>query len=110
MVHDPSNVVVCSPQIFRTTHWSTTFHQYYGNRSVLYVHEPQQDGIDPNQIQFLPRFLPHIVSFLCMNETDPELILNVDTILSNSDEQWLVILGLQTERLRALYRFLIEKN
>ncbi len=45
-----------------------------------------------------------------VEESDPDLIAKVDALLAASDEQWLVILGRQTERLRALHRFLAEKN
>jgi hypothetical protein len=45
-----------------------------------------------------------------MEETEPDLIKKVEDILAKSSEQWVVILGLQTERLRALRRVLVEKN
>lgn len=49
-------------------------------------------------------------SFVVLNESDSDLIGKVETVLAQSTEQWLVIMGRQTEVLRALYRILMEKN
>ena len=108
--NDPAKTIVCSPQIFLTKNWIATSKQLYGERSVLYIHESQQDAIDPRKSPMTPFMMYQLSSFVCMEETEPDLIKKVEDILVKSSEQWVVILGLQTERLRALHRILVEKN
>ena len=110
MYSDPSKVLVCSPQILLTTNWITTIKRYYGDRAILYVHESQQTIQEPQKEGLAPHIVYTIPTLVYVEESDPELITKVDTILTASDEQWVVILGRQTERLRALHRFLAEKN
>ncbi len=110
MHQDPSKVLVCSPQIFLTQNWVATIKQIYGDRSVLYCHESQQNGVDPRNDPHYPFLNVQFPRFVCVEETDPELLKHVEDILASSNEQWVVILGRHTERLCALYRLLIEKN
>lgn len=111
MCMDPSKVILCSPQIIvSSTNWIATCKYLYGDRAILYIHESQQDAFDPRKEPYAPRRMFPMPTFLCMEESDPELMPNVDTLLTNSAEQWVVILGRHTERLRALHRFLVDKN
>lgn len=81
----------------------------YGERSMMYCHEAQQDGVDPRKDPLFPFHQSQFPRFVCVEETDQNLLEQVDSILVNSDERWLVILGRQTKRLRELHRFLLEK-
>lgn len=110
MYNDPSKTIVCSPQIFLTENWIATTKQLYGDRSILYIHESQQDIIDPRKSPMTPFMRYQLSSLVCMEETEPDLIKKVEGLLAKSSEQWVVILGRQTERLRALHRVLVEKN
>jgi hypothetical protein len=110
MVQDPSKILVCSPQILLTPNWVATIKQIYGDRSVLYCHESQQNCVDPRNDPLYPFLKVQFPRFECVEETEPELLKHVEDILANSNEQWVVILGRQKERLRALHRLLMEKN
>ena len=110
MIQDPSTVLVCSPQLFLTPNWVLTLKQYYGGRSVLYIHESHQDWLDPRKDTRLPFHVHSLPPFLALNESDPDLIGKVESVLAHSSDRWLVIMGRQTEALRALHRVLMEKN
>ena len=110
MYSDPSKVLVCSPQILLTPNWIATIKQYYGDRAILYIHESQQEAMDPRKRQCNPHMICRLPTLVYVEESDPDLLAKADVILTASDEQWVVILGRQTERLRALHRFLAEKN
>lgn len=110
MFQDPSKVLVCSPQLFLRTNWVLTLKQLYGERSVLYIHESQQDGLDPRKDPLFPMIVQSFPSFVVLNESESDLIGKVETVLAQSTEQWLVIMGRQTEVLRSLHRILMEKN
>lgn len=107
MVVDPSKVLVCSPQIFLTANWRVSLKQYYGERSILYIHELHQPNPQPNSI--VPLYVHCLPSFVTLEESDPDLIPKVEYILTHSSDPWVVIMGRQTEHLRALHRVLIEK-
>jgi hypothetical protein len=109
MVCDPSKVLICSPRIFLTENWITTLQEYYGDRSVVYIHEAQQDAIDPRKDARFPLVTVQIPSFLSFEESDPDVFKKVEETIQTSSEQWVVILGRHTERLRALHRSLVEK-
>lgn len=76
----------------------------------MYIHESQQAMVDPRKGLHIPHILYKMPTFVYLEESDPELIEKADRILGASQEQWVIILGRQTERLRALHRALVEKN
>ena len=110
MYMDPSKVLICSPQILLTPNWIATCKHFYGDRAILYIHESRQDTFDPRKERCTPRMIYKMPVLVYVEESDPQLFNKVDDIITNSEDQWVVILGRQTDRLRMLHRILVEKN